>query len=684
MSCTRGLPAWGRRTLRRRAVLIDVIAAAGLTGGALWAVATLTSDHWVPITAASAVVCTTTVAWRRRAPALAAFVALTAVIVYQRVGDDTQGAFITAGVVLTCYSVGGRGTDHRHRRSLAFVLGYALAACTVISADSGFSVFGVALTWVPVAVLPAAAGLVVERRERSLRDLVVAESRLRREQEVRAARVVAEERTRVARELHDVVAHCVSVMVIQAGAARLVAGSDATAARDALRAVVSSGRDALADLRRVVGVLRRGDDSFASAAVGLAQVELLMERLRIGGLQVGVRVVGERVALPTDLDLTAFRIVQEALTNVVKHAPSARVDVSISYGGQDIEVRVEDAGPADPATTAPVPGHGLVGMRERVALHGGELRAGPTACGGFMVHARLPLIVTASPPTPVAATAAPISGTPSSSKSRWTPQAVDAVFAGVWLVALETEALTSPHRSGPLAVNVAAAAVMALAGVIRRRAPLAFLAVVGALTIALSGGIASPGRATVVGTYTLFVAGYTIAAYQPRNRALAGLCVMLAGVVGATVLQHAPAGVAFGGGMMTCLIWMVGRLMRQQRELTSALEDAAARLAVEREDRALLALYDERARIARDLHTLVARLVTTMVIQSDAAGELVGTGDPRAASSIRAIEQTGRQAMMQMRQMLGVLRSVQSPLSQTQPVATPVPIQQVVLEAVPS
>ncbi|MGB9378306.1 MAG: histidine kinase dimerization/phosphoacceptor domain-containing protein, partial [Mycobacteriales bacterium] len=115
-----------------------------------------------------------------------------------------------------------------------------------------------------------------------------------------------------------------------------------------------------------------------------------------------------------------------------------------------------------------------------------------------------------------------------------------------------------------------------------------------------------------------------------------------------------------------------------------ALEDAAARLAVEREDRALLALYDERARIARDLHTLVARLVTTMVIQSDAAGELVGTSDPRAASSIRAVEQTGRQAMMQMRQMLGVLRSAQSPPSQTQPVATPVPIQQVVLEGVPS
>ena len=635
MSSARRLAGWVRRIVRHRPPrwhprhrlwLIDAIAAAALTGGALWAVATLTADRWVAITAISAVLCTAAVGWRRRWPVSAALVAWTAIVVYQRVGNDSQGAFVTAAITLTCYSVGRRGVGARggHRRSLAVVLGYALTACVAIDVGSSFSAFGVLLTWIPVAVLPAGAGVMVERRERLIDKLRVAESLLRDEQAVRTARLLAEERTRVARELHDVVAHCVSVMVIQAGAARLVAGSNAGAARDALAAVMSSGQEALVDLRRVVGVLRRGDDEQAGPASGLGQLDRLLDGLRAGGLQVGYLVAGEPVELSPDIELTAFRIVQEALTNVLKHAPTARAEVSISYHKQGIEVLVQDSGPADPAVAAPGRGHGLIGMRERVALHGGELTAEPTTAGGFAVHARVPLTALATRPPPDPASLQPVADRRPGSRWRLTAQRMDAMAAAGWLVGLEIDALTSSHRSGPLAANLVAVATMALAAVIRRRAPLMFIAVIGSLTIALSSGLASPERANLVSAYTIFVGGYTLAAYQPRRRALIGLVLLLGGVLAATLLQHAPAGAAFGGGLLSVLVWLVGRQVRRQRELTGALEEAAARLVTEREDRAALALYDERARIAGDLHRVVAGLVTTMLVQAEVAGECVG------------------------------------------------------------
>jgi signal transduction histidine kinase len=295
------------------------------------------------------------------------------------------------------------------------------------------------------------------------------------------------------------------------------------------------------------------------------------------------------------------------------------------------------------------------------------------------------LSATVVQPVTEVATALPVGDRRRYFWQRLTPQAVDAVFAGAWLVALEIEALTSSHRTGPIAANVAAVAAMAAAGVIRRRAPFVFLAVVGALTLALSGGLASPARASLVGAYALFVGGYTIAAYQPRRRALAGLVVVLVGVVVGTAVQDAAAGAAFGGGLMVCLVWLLARMVRQQREVTAALEDATARLAAEREERALIALYDERARIARDLHTLVARLVTTMVVQSEAADELVATHVAGADSAIRTIEQTGRQALSQMRHMLGVLRN-EDRAGPVHPraVATALPARAAILDAVSS
>lgn len=646
--------------LSQRAKLIDGIVAAALTAGALGSLASLPADRTVAMSIAAAVVCTTAVAWRRMSPMLAALTASAAVVGYQISSQDTQGAFISIPIVLTSYTV-GRFEASRWR--IGLVAAFALVACTVIEVDSGFDVGNDLLTWIPLTVLPIVAGLLVAGRERMVDRLREIQAHLSNQQHIEQVRAIAEERTRVARDLHDVVAHGVSVMVIQAGAARLLIAGDGSAAHAALQIVASAGREALADLRRVVGVQRRGADPFAGSTVGLAQLQRLVARMRSRGLDVHLHEHGTPAALPADVDLSAFRIVQETLTNVHKHAPSARVEVTVKHGAEGIDLRMEDTGPAVPVNPRDGSGHGLVGMRERVALHAGEFEAGPTAAGGFLVHAQFP---TASGGSirPGAVASEPSSLAPLQSRLRWpkfTAMQVDAQYSVAWLVALEAEVLTSSHRSGPLALNAAAVAVMALIGVIRRRAPFVFLAVVGAVTIALSGGLADPDRGSVVGIYTLFVCSYTIAAYRPRVPALAGLGALITGVVLTTAVQHAPAGSAFGGALMTWVVWLSGRVVRRQRELAAELETAMARVAAERDNRALLALYDERARIARDLHTLVARFVTTMVVQAQVADELIDTDPVAAVDAIRGIEQTGRATLSQMRQMLGVLRNHTDP-----------------------
>ena len=202
------------------------------------------------------------------------------------------------------------------------------------------------------------------------------------------------ERTRIARELHDVVAHSVSVMVIQTQAARRIHERDPAAAVEALRAVESCGRDALVDMRRMIGVLHRGDiELLGSASPGLAQLSRLAERAQASGLPVQIRIEGEQRRLSAALDLVCYRIVQEALTNAIRHAGPARARVRVSFTADDLELEITDTGKgtarSGPAT-GPV-GHGLVGMQERLTLYGGHLETGRPRGGGFEVTARIPL-----------------------------------------------------------------------------------------------------------------------------------------------------------------------------------------------------------------------------------------------------------------------------------------------------
>ena len=215
--------------------------------------------------------------------------------------------------------------------------------------------------------------------------------RLEQDQADEARRAVAEERTRIARELHDIVAHRVSLMTVQAGAAKTVAADDPEAALRAMEAVEKAGRQALDELRHLMGILRpeTAADGLGPQP-GLADVSRLVEHLKEAGLDVSLTMGVVSSDLPTRVDLSAYRIVQEALTNVLKHAgPGTRTELRLSTDNQGIAIEVLDSGHG--TTTLPGSGHGIIGMRERALLLGGSLDAGPRPGGGFHVLAHLPI-----------------------------------------------------------------------------------------------------------------------------------------------------------------------------------------------------------------------------------------------------------------------------------------------------
>jgi signal transduction histidine kinase len=263
----------------------------------------------------------------------------------------------------------------------------------------------------PVAVVTSVAISIGERWDRGLNwieiltDLIVTfgipvllgrmtfnrRRRIVREREFATREAVVAERAAIARELHDVVAHHMSVMVVQAGAARAVGEADPAAAAEALRQIEASGRTGLAEMRRLLGILKSEDDGDGRAPQpGLADFGQLIDAMRATGLPVEAVVEGQPRPLPLGIDLSAYRIVQEALTNSLRHGGGASARVVVRYEPDALELEVADDGPGPPDDPGAPGGHGLIGMRERVQLFGGELEAGPRPGGGFLVRARLP------------------------------------------------------------------------------------------------------------------------------------------------------------------------------------------------------------------------------------------------------------------------------------------------------
>jgi signal transduction histidine kinase len=224
------------------------------------------------------------------------------------------------------------------------------------------------------------------RRGRELLERTV---ELERERKAGARRAVFEERVRIARELHDVVAHHVSTMGVQAGAARLLIDHDRNRVLGALGAIEGSSREAVTELHRLLGFLRQaGDPDELAPQPGLSQLPRLASSLGEAQLQVAIHVEGVERRLPATIDASAYRILQEALTNTLKHAAASRADVHLRYRARELELEVVDDGRGSAGARGA--GLGLIGMRERAALHGGEVAAAPATGGGFLVRARLP------------------------------------------------------------------------------------------------------------------------------------------------------------------------------------------------------------------------------------------------------------------------------------------------------
>ena len=320
--------------------------------------------------------------FRQRFP-LAAPVAVLVVLAAEAVavGDVVTDAQITGFTILTAFAVVGAHPQIRSALAGALV-GYASIAVILIDdrprLASTLSVIAVAaVTW-------AIARAFVER-SRHADHLEERAAGLERAH----AQAVAHERATIARELHDVIAHSVSVMTVQAGAARLLLDDDPPRARESLVAVEETGRQALGEMRRLLGILR-GDEHEADLAPqpGIADIDALVEHVRAAGLPVDVVIEGDPKRLPPGIDLAAYRVVQEALTNALKHAGAARAQVAIRYGERALELAVTNNGTVRGNGRR---GHGLIGMRERVALYGGQFEAGPRPTGGYAVRASLPL-----------------------------------------------------------------------------------------------------------------------------------------------------------------------------------------------------------------------------------------------------------------------------------------------------
>jgi signal transduction histidine kinase len=325
--------------------------------------------------------------WRRKNALLMATVVVAAsaglLVAFTAPAHAVSIAFV---VVFAAYATGAHLDLRRSLIGFVLTTGAILAVCITKTPNDIFFplVFFGIVPWVVGRVIRSQTALARELTEKAEREEIA-----RDHEEARAA---ATERARVARELHDVLAHNLSVMVIQASAARRVAGNDRAAAVNAAELISRTGREALSELRYVFGPVRKEDGATWGISPGLANLDQLASRAHRAGLPVEMHVEGKRLQLSPGADLAAYRVIQEALTNTLKHAHGARAMVTIRYEPTDVVVEVLDNGVGAAANGNPADsgGHGLVGMRERVALYGGKLEVGKQQDGGFAVRARLP------------------------------------------------------------------------------------------------------------------------------------------------------------------------------------------------------------------------------------------------------------------------------------------------------
>jgi len=337
----------------------------------------------VPVAVLIALLTTLPVAVRRSHPVVAALVTTAA-------GLIPSNGYVYVGYVVSFivfYSVAAYVPQRRH---VVAVVAAGVALAGLGSVIHG-AVFGDYFGALSAVVGPAVVGGFVRYQREQSRQLQELTRELERERELNVARAVADERARIARELHDVVAHTISVVAIQADAAEAALDADPARARGPLQTIRRSATEALTEMRRLLAVLRADEPAGELApSPGLEQLPALIDRARAAGVQVTLQVAGSARPVPASLDLSAYRIVQEALTNVGKHAAGVPASILLDWGQEALAIEIRNPGTSLEPAVANGTGHGLIGMRERVRMLGGEFSAGPATGGGFVVSAILP------------------------------------------------------------------------------------------------------------------------------------------------------------------------------------------------------------------------------------------------------------------------------------------------------
>ncbi len=376
--------------LGREPIVRDRLLAVVLT--VIGQVETWTSRHGFsgprPVIALAVLATTAALLWRRRSP-LASSLAIAALVLASSAAWNVPDTIVAPGVALMCsgFALGAHASQRSSIVGLAAFVAALLAASVAERKGLGDFFFLATL----YAVLWG-AGTVVRSRSALAAQLADRAAVLEHERDEQAVLAAAAERARIARELHDVVAHCVNVMVLQAGAERRLIAGDQPQTAEVLRAIEDTGRQALGELRRLLGLVRAPDAAPLAPQPTLADLPALAQRANASGIQAATRIAGDRCALPPGIELSAYRIVQEALTNTIKHAPGAKATVEITYRPDTLDIHVTNTKPLTaPAPDAAGAGAGLIGMRERVALFAGTFDAGSVRDGGFSVRVRIPI-----------------------------------------------------------------------------------------------------------------------------------------------------------------------------------------------------------------------------------------------------------------------------------------------------
>ena len=366
-----------RLKLARHPLVLD-----GLVALAVLALGATDAIHGSPEEVAFTLALVVPLVWRRRAP-LAVFLAIAAVAFAHWLADEQLLA--DAALLVAIYTVAAQESTRRLVLAAAILWIGIVLAIARWSPTLSIAPF-VLLSGMAIAAI--ALGVNARTRRSYLAALEERAARLEHERDQQGRLAAAAERARIAREMHDIVAHHLAVMVALADGAGFMAGRDPARSTDAMEQVSRTGRQALGETRRLLGVLRDEEEAALAPQPGLADLEPLLEQVRAAGLRVMLETSGRPIALGSGAELTVYRLVQEALTNTLKHAdPNASATVRLRYEQDGIDVEVTDDGRS--RSGAPSDGQGLPGMRERAAAYGGSVEAGPRATGGWRVHARL-------------------------------------------------------------------------------------------------------------------------------------------------------------------------------------------------------------------------------------------------------------------------------------------------------